>query len=160
MDFNFSFKCACGHTSHPCNYTPKKSWHAVPANLIPPGNEVWGKVTFSEVCVKNSVHRGGGSVSVHAGIPPPLTRQPQTRHPPGSRHPLDQAPPLGADPPGPVPTGSRSPQTRYPPGSNPPDQTPPLCAVHAGRCGKRAGGMHPTGMQSCCYLQLYNCIKV
>ena len=20
MDFNFSFKCACGHTSHPCIY--------------------------------------------------------------------------------------------------------------------------------------------
>ena len=26
---------------------------------------------------------------------------------------------------------------------------PPLCAVHAGRYGQQAGGMHPTGMQSC-----------
>ena len=28
--------------------------------FLPPTNEVWGKVIFSEVCVKNSVHRGGG----------------------------------------------------------------------------------------------------
>ena len=62
---------------------------------LPPANEVWGKVIFSEVCVKNSVHRGG-SASVHAGIPPILrTRHtlpdqaplrpgnhPRTRHPP------------------------------------------------------------------------------
>ena len=27
--------------------------------LLPPANEVWGKVIFSETCVKNSVHRGG-----------------------------------------------------------------------------------------------------
>ena len=26
--------------------------------------------------------------------------------------------------------------------------TPPPCAVHAGRCGQQAGGMHPTGIQS------------
>ena len=26
--------------------------------LLPPANEVWGKVIFSEACVKNSVHRG------------------------------------------------------------------------------------------------------
>ena len=25
---------------------------------LPPANEVWGKVIFSQVCVKNSVHRG------------------------------------------------------------------------------------------------------
>ena len=30
----------------------------------------------------------------------------------------------------------------------PPDQAPPS-AVHAGRYGQQAGGMHPTGMQSC-----------
>ena len=28
-----------------------------PAQL-PPANEVWGKVIFSQACVKNSVHRG------------------------------------------------------------------------------------------------------
>ena len=26
--------------------------------LLPPTNKVWGKVIFSEACVKNSVHRG------------------------------------------------------------------------------------------------------
>ena len=30
--------------------------------LLPPANEVWGKVIFSQACVKNSVHRGN---SVH-----------------------------------------------------------------------------------------------
>ena len=38
--------------------------------FLPPENEVWDKVIFSVACVKNSVH-GGGSASVHAGIPPP-----------------------------------------------------------------------------------------
>ena len=33
-------------------------------------------------------------------------------------------------------------------GIPPPEQAPP-CAVHAGRYGQQAGGMHPTGMQSC-----------
>ena len=71
----------------------------------------WAKVIFSQACVKNSVHRGGGRVyaSVHAGIhplppdqadtlpdqadapgdqTPPGTRQtpPRCRHPPRSRH--------------------------------------------------------------------------
>ena len=27
--------------------------------LLPPANEVWGKVIFSQACVKNSVHREG-----------------------------------------------------------------------------------------------------
>ena len=27
--------------------------------FLPPANEVWGKVIFSQACVKNSVHRGG-----------------------------------------------------------------------------------------------------
>ena len=40
------------------------------------------------------------------------------------------------------------------PDSPPPNQTPqtrhPPCAVHAERYGQRAGGMHPTGMQSSC----------
>ena len=31
----------------------------------------------------------------------------------------------------------------------PQDQAPPLGAEHAGRYGQRAGGTHPTGMQSC-----------
>ena len=31
----------------------------------------------------------------------------------------------------------------------PPGPGTPPCAVHAGRYGQQAGGMHPTGMQSC-----------
>ena len=48
-----------------------------------------------------------------------------------------------ADPPG----------SRHPPRSRPPwEQTPPP-PVHAGRYGQQAGGMHPTGMQSCYWPQ-------
>ena len=39
--------------------------------------------------------------------------------------------------------------TRHPPR----DQAPP-CTVHAGRFGQQAGGMHPTGMQSCFHMIL------
>ena len=38
--------------------------------LLPPANEVWGKVIFSEACVKNSVHSGAcmaGCVCVAGG---------------------------------------------------------------------------------------------
>ena len=68
----------------------------------------WAKVIFSQACVKNSVHRGGVSASVHAGI------HPQTRPPSGTRH------PPGADPPGPGPP--LGPGT--PPRADPPDQAP------------------------------------
>ena len=38
--------------------------------LLLPVNEVWGKVIFSQACVKNSVHRGGGiPVCIAGGIP-------------------------------------------------------------------------------------------
>ena len=37
-------------------------------SLLPPANEVWGKVIFSEVCVKNSVHWGE---SAAGGMPSP-----------------------------------------------------------------------------------------
>ena len=30
--------------------------------FLPTANEVWGKVIFSEACVKNSVHGGGGGL--------------------------------------------------------------------------------------------------
>ena len=33
--------------------------------LLPPANEVWGKVIFSEVCVKNSVRKGGGGIPAY-----------------------------------------------------------------------------------------------
>ena len=40
--------------------------------------------------------------------------------------------------------------TRHPSGPDPRDQAPPW-AVHAGRYGQRAGGVYPTGMQSCSF---------
>ena len=43
------------------------------------------------------------------------------------------------------PPPSRHPRKQTP---TPQKQTPP-CTVHAGRYGQQAGGMHPTGMQSC-----------
>ena len=44
----------------------------------------------------------------------------------------------------PLPPGPGTPpRTRYPP-----DQVPPLWAVHAGRYDQQVGGMHPTGMHS------------
>ena len=52
---------------------------------LPLANEVWGKVIFSVVCVKNSVNRRRGSASVHVGIPP-------GSRPPWTRHPLEQTP--------------------------------------------------------------------
>ena len=63
---------------------------------------------------------------MHAGIPP--------------THPLqDQAgTPLGP--------GTHPPRTRH---HLPGTRHPPPGAEHAGRYGQRAGGMHPTGMQSC-----------
>ena len=45
-----------------------------------------GKVIFSQVCVKNSVHRGIGSVSVHAGIHTPWADTPLQTPPCWDRH--------------------------------------------------------------------------
>ena len=51
--------------------------------------------------------------------------------------------------------GYHTPLSRHPhPWSRqPPGPGTPLCAVHAGRYGQQAGGMHPTGMQSCLFLR-------
>ena len=86
--------------------------------LLPPANEVWGKVIFSVACVKNSVHRGvclsacwdtttprsrdplPGADTPRAETPwsrhpPPLTRYPLgTRNPPRTRHPPRLGTPL------------------------------------------------------------------
>ena len=118
--------------------------------LLPPANEVWGKVTFSEACVKNSVHRGEG------GLPQCMLGY---NNPPRTR----QAPPWPGTPPGPGTPGTRqagtpSPRTRHPPrarhpsgpGTAPPrTRHHPPRAEHAGRYGQRAGGTHPTVMHSC-----------
>ena len=93
----------------------------------------WAKVMFLQASVILST---GGSVSVHAGIPPPKSR------PPKSRPPLEQTPP-GADPPRADPPGSR-----HPPEQTPRKQTPAY--------SQRVAGTHPTGMHSCteCHLKI------
>ena len=48
-------------------------------NVFTARNEVWGKVIFSEACVKNSVQ--GGSAPLHAGIHNP-SPGPEADHPP------------------------------------------------------------------------------
>ena len=45
---------------------------ALKMDFSPPTNEVWGKLIFSEACVKNSVHRGG----VPGQLPPSRIRYP------------------------------------------------------------------------------------
>ena len=55
--------------------------------------------------------------------------------------------PHGADTTHPPP----HPGNRHPPSRHPPEQTPPRADTP--RYGQRAGGMHPTGMQSCYRLQ-------
>ena len=73
---------------------------------------------------------------------PPEQTPPLSRHPPGSRHPPEQTSPREQTPPWSRPPGADTPWSRCPP-----EQTPPQ--DHAGRYGQRAGGTHPTGMQSC-----------
>ena len=82
------------------------------------------------------------SASVHARIhPPPEQTPPRSRHTPQSRHApwSKHAPPEQTHPPEP----GTPPGTKY---------TPP--SEHAVRYGQRAGGTHPTGMQSCSILLL------
>ena len=98
----------------------------------------WGKVMFSQACV---ILFTRGSASVHAGIPTPQEQtnpSPWEQTPPRTRYSPDQAHPLGADT-----TLEQTPQTRHPPG-----------AEHAGRYSQCAGSKHPTGMQSCCNIEL------
>ena len=92
--------------------------------LLPPANEVWGKVIFSEACVKNSVHRReGGLPQCMLGYHHPSQDQagtPQDQAPPwdqAGRYPLpqDQAPPRARHPSEPgTPPGTRHhpPQSR------------------------------------------------
>ena len=88
----------------------------------------WAKVMFLQASVILST--GGGSASVHAGMPDP----PQTRHPPGPDPPRPDTPHTSPGP------GSRPP----PPGSRPPHPGKQMPAY--GQC---AAGTLPTGMHSC-----------
>ena len=85
-----------------------------------------------------SRHPPGADTPPKANTPPEQTC-PLKQTLPRSRH--AQCPPLGADP----PEQTHPSQSRHTP---PQEQTPPA-AEHAGRYGQRAGGTHPTGMQSC-----------
>ena len=78
--------------SHQCDYSLLDTlylvfvfFHVLWYLLLPPINEVWGKVIFSVACVKNSVHRGG--------LPQCMLGYPLGPGTPRSRNPLDQAPP-------------------------------------------------------------------
>ena len=106
--------------------------------LLPPANEVWGKVIFLHQFVILFT-RGGVPDQVHPPGPgrytPPgpgagtLPRDQGQVHPP----PRDQA--------------GTPPRTRHPP----PKQIP--------ACGKRAGGTHPTGMLSCLKLNVHQSLN-
>ena len=109
--------------------------------LLPPANEVWGKVIFSEACVKNSVH--GGSAWADTPLGPgtphqtmytpqdqvhPLqdqagTPSPGPGTPPGTRQvPLDQAGPPGTRQVCPQDQAGTPPRTSQ---VHPPDQVHP-----------------------------------
>ena len=77
---------------------------------------------------------------------------PGSRHPPGRRHPLRADTPQGAD----TPLGANTPPPlgADPAGADTPLSRPPT-TEHAGRYGQRAGGTHPTGMQSCLILLIF-----
>ena len=85
-------------------------------------------------------------------------------HPPASRHPPGKSeppPPQQGDPlTRQTPKQGDSPLARRPPWQGDPPtgkaDPPTPCAVHAGRYGQQAGGMHPTGMQSCLTEKLEN----
>ena len=92
----------------------------------------WGKVIFSEACVKRGVCQAGrGGVQADTTL---------GRHPPQSRHPQADTPPEEADtprkqtPPGQTPTGNRHPREADTHGGclgrQPPRQTPPPRSRH------------------------------
>ena len=67
----------------------KKSNLVTKLPLLPPANEVWGKVIFSVACVKNSVHGGGkylGRYTPRAGTPPRQVHPPAGTTPPPIRY--------------------------------------------------------------------------
>ena len=90
-----------------------------------------GKVIFSQACVKNSVHSGGGgSTSVHAGI-----------------HPRGQTPPWADTP------QADTPLDRHPPGRHPPGQTTPQQTATV------VDGTQLTGMHNCLLIIFSTVVK-
>ena len=121
--------------------------------LLPPANEVWRKVIFSVTCVKNSVHRRGGSPSVQTHTPWKQT-PPGSIPPPEADTPRRRNLPLEADQPPArkqIPLGNRHPpESRYPPEANHP---PP---VHVGRYGME---LERNLVAWCCCRVLSLCVK-
>ena len=91
----------------------------------------WGKVMFLQASViLLTGGQGGTSPPLGADTPPPEQTSP------------------GADPPGADTTPLEQ--------THPPEQTPPPpTGEHGVRYGQRAGGTHPTGMQSCFFCKFY-----
>ena len=145
--------------------------------LLPPANEVWGKVIFSEACVKNSVHSRGLLGMKHLARRPPSSCQ---GDPPAKETPLPRRPPSRPTPRGEIEGIRSSPQPRgklrgSDPGPQPrrklrgirsrPTPKGEIKGDHiqahtqGGNWGgsgpdpptttTAAGGMHPTGMHSC-----------
>ena len=68
--------------------------------------------------------------------------------------PREQTPPWEQTPPEQTP-GADTPQSEHPPQSRHPPSRHPPPIEHAVRYGQCAGGMHPTGMQSCLCLKIF-----
>ena len=142
-------------------------------DLITRPQRSWAKVIFSQACVKNSIHRGGGGCLPQCMLgytPPPRSRHPpgpgrhpggrvfclsacwDTPAPPQSRYPPDQADTLGGGclPQcmlGYTPPGA---DTAPRPGRHPPRANSPPPGSRLNQAyGLRAAGTHPTGMHSC-----------
>ena len=115
-------------------------------SLLPPATKLGQGNIFTGIC--DSVHRGVLPQCMLGFQPPP---PPRTRQAP----PWDQAGtrPLGLDQAGTRPLGLDQAGTPLGPGRHPPPGpgSPPPRPEHTGRYSQRAGGMHPTEMQSCLY---------
>ena len=61
-------------------------------SFLPPANEFWGKVIFSEACVKNSVHGEGGGVTDQQYISSCTVGGIGHMVPPGQAPPMDRHP--------------------------------------------------------------------
>ena len=107
-----------------CDFLPLKCKKALP--IFTGRNEVVAKVIFLHLSVIHSVHGGGGSASVHAGIPPPdqTPPPPPIRYHPRSDPPGPGRPPLDQTPP---------PRTRQTPHPTPPRQADSSIRSTSGR---------------------------
>ena len=170
-----NLKKSCGFVTYDIqkycsiNYRPQRSW---------------GQVMFLQVCV--ILFTGGEYLTRYMPPPRDQVHPPDQVHPQYQVHPLEPGTPRDQEP-GTLPLGPGTPRdqapqdqvhprrTRYTPAGpgtppqdqvhphrtryTPRDQVHPPSVDHAGRYGLRAGGTHPTGMQSCCTKQSLEVIK-